>query len=104
MQFMTCTTCQRVVQVNNCGICLGCQRGFPNMDAEDVWKPPVKKAEESEIQKLKAREKELEDAINQGLQQEEHKQEHQGRDEERKAPEASGGNSSKRRQRRKKEG
>ena len=103
MQFMTCTTCQRVVQINNTGICLGCQRGFPNMDAEDVYKPPVKTDKELEIEKLKAREKELEDAINQGLQQEDDQQEHKERDGERKTSEASSRNRTQRRQRRKKE-
>lgn len=38
MQFMNCNACQRVVQINNTGICLGCQRGFTGQDAEDVYK------------------------------------------------------------------
>ena len=41
MKFMNCTSCQRVVQVNNTGICLGCQRGFMREPQEDSWKPPT---------------------------------------------------------------
>lgn len=104
MQFMTCTTCQRVVQINNTGICLGCQRGFPNLDAEDVYKPPVKTAKELEIEKLKAREKELEDAINKGIQQEDDQQEHKEGNGERQASETGSSDRAQRRKRRKKEG
>ena len=46
MQLMTCTTCNRVIQTNNTGICLGCQRGFPNVDQEDIYKPPTKNVED----------------------------------------------------------
>lgn len=68
MQFMNCTTCQRVVQINNTGICLGCQRGFTGMDAEDAWKPPAKNTQNipedtlniREIEKLEERRKEIE--------------------------------------------
>lgn len=67
MQFMNCSTCQRVVQINNTGICLSCQRGFTGVDAEDVWKPPVKQAEDtqnaSKIDELKARQKEIEEQL-----------------------------------------
>ena len=38
MQFMNCNACQRVVKINNTGICLGCQRGFTGQDAEDLYK------------------------------------------------------------------
>jgi hypothetical protein len=56
---MTCTTCKRVVQINNTGICLGCQKGFkqtPDDDAIDLR--PIK-----EMEGLKEREKEIEDAL-----------------------------------------
>lgn len=35
MQYMTCNTCRRVVQLNATGICLGCQRGFVKEPQED---------------------------------------------------------------------
>lgn len=67
MQFMNCNTCQRVVQINNTGICLGCQRGFTGVDAEDVYKPPVKPVEDTEITRtideLEARQKEIEEKL-----------------------------------------
>ena len=74
MQFMTCSTCARVVQINNTGICLGCQRGFTGLDAEDIYKPSTLQvkdtddisnsdAEDAEITRLKARQKEIEDAL-----------------------------------------
>jgi hypothetical protein len=74
------------------------------MDAEDVYKPPVKTDKELEIEKLKTREKELEDAINKGLQQEDNQQEHKEGNGERQASEASSGNRTQRRKRRQKEG
>lgn len=58
---MTCTTCQRVVQVNNTGICLGCQRGFVNLPQEDSLK--AKTSTDSLIERLEAKAKELEQAI-----------------------------------------
>ena len=39
MNFMTCTTCQTVVQQNDIGVCLGCQRGFVGVPQEDVYEP-----------------------------------------------------------------
>lgn len=67
MQFMNCNSCQRVVQINNTGICLGCQRGFTGMPAEDVYKPPVLQAEDTEITRtidqLEARQQEIESAL-----------------------------------------
>ena len=38
MDFMHCTCCQTLVQVNPTGTCLGCQRGFVGKQ-EDAWKP-----------------------------------------------------------------
>lgn len=71
MQFMTCTTCSRLVQLNNTGTCLGCQRGFTGMDAEDVWKPPVKDTQNipedtqniRDIERLEERKKEIEASL-----------------------------------------
>jgi len=57
-KWMTCNSCRAVVQLNSTGICLGCQGGFAGQQQEDKYIP-----EEEKIQKLKAREKELEDAI-----------------------------------------
>ena len=59
MDFMTCTTCRAVVQINNTGVCLACQKGFkqaPEQD-HDAF------TEQDQLAKLKKREKELEDAI-----------------------------------------
>jgi len=47
MKFMTCTTCRRVVQENNIGICLGCQQGFSKTDCDDVL------ITKKEVQRLK---------------------------------------------------
>lgn len=41
MHWMTCTTCGRLVALNNTGICRGCQLGFPNVDMDDVYTPPL---------------------------------------------------------------
>lgn len=69
MKFMNCTTCQRVVKINNTGICLSCQKGFPGVDGEDVYKPheidtEIKQLErdiDAELERLKA----IQDKINQ---------------------------------------
>lgn len=37
MKFMNCTSCQAVVQINNTGTCLGCQRGFVQEPQEDAY-------------------------------------------------------------------
>ncbi|NGX36890.1 MAG: hypothetical protein K1000chlam2_00035 [Chlamydiae bacterium] len=34
---MECQTCKGIVQVNNTGICLGCQRGFVGIPQEDTY-------------------------------------------------------------------
>lgn len=63
--WMTCTTCKAIVQFNNTGICLGCQGGFRGPQEEDRYMPIETKLEskEDQFQRLKAREKELEDAL-----------------------------------------
>lgn len=77
MQYMNCNACQRVVQINNTGICLGCQRGFIGVDAEDVYKPSdmcaknelnmhntsTDDAHKMHVNRLQARQKEIEDAL-----------------------------------------
>jgi predicted Fe-S protein YdhL (DUF1289 family) len=67
MQFMNCNSCQRVVQINNTGICLGCQRGFTGLHAEDVYKPQSLQAEKTDITRtidqLEARQIEIEAAL-----------------------------------------
>lgn len=108
MQFMTCSTCARVVQINNTGICLGCQRGFTGLDAEDVYKPQdvqVKvmddisqtNAIDAEIKRLQDRQKEIEDALKEVSEQKGNIAEHQDGNGGWEAPKASGGNSFKRR-------
>lgn len=39
MKFMECQSCKGTVQINNTGLCLGCQRGFIGVPQEDAWKP-----------------------------------------------------------------
>lgn len=54
MKFMNCTLCQAVVQINNTGTCLGCQRGFikePQEDAYQFHKEEEKNADEIAIPK-----------------------------------------------------
>ena len=59
MNFMNCGSCGMVVEINNTGICLGCQRGFINLPQEDAWK----NSPEKEKLRLEERKKELENAI-----------------------------------------
>jgi hypothetical protein len=77
MQYMNCNACQRVVQINNTGICLGCQRGFTGVDAEDVYKSSetcaknehnmhntsTDNAHKMHVDRLQARQKEIEEAL-----------------------------------------
>lgn len=37
---MECTTCHAIVEVNNTGICLGCQCGFTQVPQSDQFDPP----------------------------------------------------------------
>lgn len=55
-QWMQCTTCKAIVQLNNTGICLACQGGFNSTEIKDKY-------ELNDIDKLKEREKELENAL-----------------------------------------
>lgn len=74
---MVCSTCSRVVQLNNTGLCLSCQRGFTGLDAEDAYKTHIKHTkntdkicEESiknaDIIHLKKRQEEIEDLLEKG--------------------------------------
>lgn len=47
MQFMHCTTCHHLVQVNATGICMGCQMGFagPQEDSWEFHREKIKKQE-----------------------------------------------------------
>lgn len=47
-QWMPCTTCKAIVQLNATGICLGCQGGFNPQNKEDRYLP---KEGEDAIQK-----------------------------------------------------
>lgn len=62
MKFMECTTCKGVVQINNTGTCLGCQRGFTSEPQEDAWILEEEKNEDT-LDKLLEKRKELEDAL-----------------------------------------
>ena len=98
MEWMPCTTCNRVVKINNTGICLGCQRGFTGLDAEDVWKPsPVEAAKATEVNRLQSRKKEIEDALKEVSKQEGDIGEHKDGDASGKAAKASRRDSLKRR-------
>lgn len=44
IEWMNCTTCKALVQINNTGICLGCQMGFTRVPQEDAY--PVQQEEE----------------------------------------------------------
>ena len=69
--WMQCTTCKAIVELNATGICLGCQGGFNPFNEEDKYNSDAKtsqqkddtKMRQEEVSKLKDREKELEDAI-----------------------------------------
>lgn len=75
MEYMICTSCHACVQVNNTGICLGCQQGFNSDIIEDHYQ--FHKLDE--IERLKEREKELEDAIKEGEKQESNIKKHTNR-------------------------
>jgi len=71
-KWMTCTTCKAIVQFNNTGICLGCQGGFSGQQDEDRYLPIDTKLRQQkddtslrqeDVNTLKKREKELEDAL-----------------------------------------
>jgi len=97
-KWMTCNSCRAVVQLNSTGICLGCQGGFAGQQQEDKYIP-----EEEKIQKLKARERELEDAIKEREKSEDNKLEHTQRDGSGKTSKAGGSNRSKRSRKKQKE-
>lgn len=46
MKWMECTTCHATVEVNNTGICLGCQCGFTQVPQSDKFDPPTKQNHE----------------------------------------------------------
>lgn len=73
MKAMTCTTCHKVVYVNNTGICLGCQMRSSELMG-DEWKPeqPANKVMSQE-EILTERVKELENAIQESDQESEAK-------------------------------
>ena len=56
---MNCGSCSAICQVNNTGICLGCQRGFTNYPQEDAW---VNSDERKKL-KLKERKEEIENEL-----------------------------------------
>ncbi len=56
---MACTTCKRVVQQNNTGVCLGCQKGFtPELQQDSEFSEKVR-----EFEALKEKERELEEQL-----------------------------------------
>ena len=59
MNFMNCCSCAGICQINNTGICLGCQRGFTNTPQEDAWIH----SKERKLVKMKERETEMENSL-----------------------------------------
>lgn len=108
MRFMECQTCRAIVQTNNVGVCLGCQRGFVGIPQEDTWKEGEYGQNQDNTAKTMAdlvkRKEEIEDAIKEGLQSEDDQQKHQERDAKRKATKTGGRNSAKRGKKGEKEG
>lgn len=43
MQYMRCTACRAVVELNNTGICLGCQMGKGVPIESNLYEEPPKK-------------------------------------------------------------
>jgi len=97
-QWMTCTSCRAIVQLNATGTCLGCQGGFGCQSKEDRYLPieTKLKSKEEEISRLKEREKELEDALKKRKEPEGDKLQHKDGDGVRKEPKAKRSNSPKR--------
>jgi len=59
MKYMTCNTCRATVQVNNTGICLGCQQGSNKAEKADHHRD----YKSNELKELLSREKAIEDAL-----------------------------------------
>lgn len=79
MQYMTCNRCRKVVQVNNTGICMGCQLGMAGPLEEEAFKPTneqvsekkrnncgiIPQKEEDKLDRLQQRKEELEATLRQ---------------------------------------
>lgn len=71
MNYMKCTTCQALVNVNATGICMACQMQNGGVPQEDAYKEPVlaksvnKPSDlgEKTVKELMERQKEIEDAL-----------------------------------------
>lgn len=88
---MPCTTCKRVVQINNTGICLSCQRGFTHHDQEDIYN--IVEPKPFGVLDLTFKTMEEENALEERIQQENDFSKHSNRDEIGKASKASHRNS-----------
>lgn len=99
MDFMHCTTCGFLVQVNPTGTCLSCQAGF-NGPKTDRWTPADIEPEKKGILDLTC---EVTNAPEKRIEQENSASEHQDGNSSGEGTQASGGNSPKRRRQRKKE-
>ena len=95
MNYMHCTTCRKVVQVNATGICTGCQLGFAPPPEEECYKPTGNEEEfepperndglitvKEEMQRLREKLQEKKDAIQEPGPEEIHVCEHAGNGEE----------------------
>lgn len=79
MQYMTCNRCRKIVQVNNTGICMGCQLGMAGPLDEESYQEKsdnnthqqrnncgiITQKEENELDRLKQRRDELEASLRQ---------------------------------------
>jgi len=99
MDYMNCSTCQALVQLNATGICLGCQMGFISPMDEEIYKSPQQKKMEA----LETRKKEVEDAISEGEEQKSGERKYTQRNARRKTAETGDSDRSKRSRKSKKE-
>ena len=82
MNYMTCQTCRSTVTLNNIGICLGCQRGFIGIPQEDEYGQISAKNKDTanKMAELLARKEEIEYALEERKEQEDHQRKYQGVD------------------------
>jgi len=85
MEYMTCNSCKRIVEVNNTGICVGCQMGFNPSFVEDYLN------KNSAIEENLNKEKD--DATSKRKKQESNIPKHQNRNGSRKTSKTSNSNS-----------
>ena len=63
MEFMNCTACKKLVQVNPTGICMGCQMGFSGPQADSWENCQKKKVNRKKVKKAEAEEEKYADEV-----------------------------------------